>query len=151
TLAATPTSMAEPTTPPRMPIICMIRSAANSPARYCMDRVAALIATNPSREFRRLLGFQVKLENHDDYNRGFWHDEYEVRQEMRQSPTLSPPKIGIGHTTSILRAPSILGRQATSEALARPKPLDDRHRWRPQTDPHQVSTTTYHIRSNQLR
>ena len=63
---AMPTSMAEPTTPPRMPIICMTRSAASSPARYCMGRVAALIATNPSREFRRLLGLQVKPKNHDD-------------------------------------------------------------------------------------
>src|SRR5271169_6790688 len=39
-----PTSMAEPTTPARMPIRCIIRSTASSLARYCMNPVAAVIS-----------------------------------------------------------------------------------------------------------
>jgi hypothetical protein len=36
---AMPTSMTEPTTPAKLPIVCMIRSAASSPPRYRMNPV----------------------------------------------------------------------------------------------------------------
>jgi hypothetical protein len=39
--AAMPISTAAPITPARMPIMCMIRSAASSLARYCLDSAAA--------------------------------------------------------------------------------------------------------------
>jgi hypothetical protein len=40
-------SMAEPRTPARVPTMCTIRSAASSPTRYRLDRVATLIALQP--------------------------------------------------------------------------------------------------------
>jgi hypothetical protein len=40
TPAAMPTSMTEPTTPAKLPMVYMIRSAASSPPRYCVNPVA---------------------------------------------------------------------------------------------------------------
>src|SRR6266851_10384998 len=47
-----PASMAEPTTPTRVPVMCMKRSAASSRARYWMDPIAGLIESQPNRAFR---------------------------------------------------------------------------------------------------
>jgi hypothetical protein len=63
TPAAMPTTMAEPTTPASVPVMCMKRSAANSPARYWMDPVAALIASQPNRAFRRSPGVSAQDRN----------------------------------------------------------------------------------------
>jgi hypothetical protein len=56
TPAAIPTKMAEPTTPARAPITCIIRSAAGSPARYCHEPSCGPSSQpDPSPEFRRLV------------------------------------------------------------------------------------------------
>jgi hypothetical protein len=42
-----PTRMAEPTTPARVPIICMILSATSSLARYCIAESSGTKVSNP--------------------------------------------------------------------------------------------------------